>query len=171
MKTIKEVAETLNVSKNSLEKRLKREPLKSLMNGHIHSHDYSHGTAKVIDEKGMDIINKAYSETQTTATAIPPTIAMTTATAIDKTLEILQEQLKIKDSEIDRLHEQIIQAQKELAVEREHNRTQAEKLIVITDHAQQLQAHMQQQTTEKKPKLLERLFKKKKQNEDNKEDL
>jgi DNA-binding transcriptional MerR regulator len=126
MKTIKEAADRLGISKEALRKRISREPLKSALKDYI---TVKNGT-KFLADKGMDIIMDASMDKADTSmdsnTDAPATIttnAMDTPdkpmdvsmdkadTSMDKLYDILKDelaaknkQLEIKDKQIDELN-------------------------------------------------------------------
>jgi hypothetical protein len=69
MKTIKQIADELGVTKDSLKKRLNREPLKNAVEPHLETVN----GIKYITEKGCEIIKNAYTSSGDTAETSPGT--------------------------------------------------------------------------------------------------
>jgi hypothetical protein len=69
MKTIKQIADELGVSKDALRKRISREPLKINIEPHIEIKD----GAKYINSAGVDIIRNAYLSTTDDPMDVPTT--------------------------------------------------------------------------------------------------
>ncbi|MCL1901480.1 MAG: hypothetical protein FWG51_03670 [Firmicutes bacterium] len=135
-KTILQIANEIGVSKQAIQKRLTREPLKSSIQAYIKVVD---GT-KQIDDIGETLIKSAFSEnssidvhkdTSTDKTDVPIDVHSEIIGLLTSNLEIIQNQLLEKDRQITKL-------QAELSEERKHGREIADKLAVLANNAQQL---------------------------------
>ena len=156
-KTIKQIADELGVTKQAVQKRLSREPLYTSIQPYISTI----GTTKYIETAGEALIKSAFqnNDRQPSNDVVNPSID-SNKTSIDKnnsltidtnnqlpttdiykdTLmdilskqsETLKQQLEIKDRQIEQL-------QNELITERQHNRSQSDKLAVLATQAQTLQ--------------------------------
>jgi hypothetical protein len=111
MKTIKQLADELGVSKDSLRKRISREPLKSMVEPYVTMEN----NAKYVTNKGVDIImdsmDKSVDVSMDTARKGMdiPTNSMdktmdTSMDNMDKLISILQSQLDGKDKQIEELN-------------------------------------------------------------------
>lgn len=184
MKTIKQIAEEIGVSKQSVQKRISREPLYTQLSACI---QLVHST-KYIDENGEKLIKSAFEKNVSIDKDVDVSIDMgidkedlsidksidKNVASIDKdqssyiadaVIEMLKEELESKN----RLIEQL---QKELSEERRYIREQSDKLIVLTDTAQKLHAGtiQQQLIKEQKPEKTKKIsffgfFKKNKEKE------
>lgn len=150
MKTIKQIADEIGVSKQAVQKRIAREPLCTSIQAYISTHE----GIKYIDEAGENLIKSAFTKIQPTTTYtdisidIPdnqqPTVHSAVHTDIHseilKTLQenllILQEQLKVKDKQIEDLENDKRELHEEMKVEREHSWQQADKLAELTRNSQ-----------------------------------
>ena len=92
MKTIRQIADEIGVSKQAVQKRMSREPLYT----HIQKHITLNGNTMYIDETGERLIKSAFDETET------PTI-YTDVHNIYTIIRILEEQLIRKDKQIEEL--------------------------------------------------------------------
>ena len=138
-KTIKQIADELGVTKQAVQKRLSREPLYTSIQPYI----ATVGTTKYIEDDGETLIKSAFqnndrqpsdnlsmdNNNQLPTTNIPKDTLMD---ILSKQSETLKQQLEIKDRQIEQL-------QKELITERQHNRSQSDKLAVLATQAQTLQ--------------------------------
>ena len=91
MKTIRQIAEEIGVTKQAIEKRISREPLHT----QTQTHSHTKGNAIYIDEAGEILIKYAFRKIVTI-----DKIANQNADTNVKFTKFLQEQLKIKDSQI-----------------------------------------------------------------------
>lgn len=99
-KTIKQLAEELGISKQALQKRLTREPLKTSIQPYI----YTSNNTKYIQTEGERLIKAGFS------TSIPAdnvSIDKSIDKTIDKAIAALTAQLESKDKQIAELHKQI----------------------------------------------------------------
>lgn len=107
MKTIKQIADEIGVTKQALQKRLTREPLKSCLYPYI---DTKSGT-KYIALEGEKLIRAAFGADTPTAASIP--VSIPTGTDVDSAVysafEALREQLQVKDA-------QLMEKDKQLAI-------------------------------------------------------
>lgn len=150
MKTIKQIADEIGVSKQAVQKRISREPLCTSIQEYISTCE----GVKYIDETGENLIKSAFAKTQPTTSDIDvpvdipdnqqPNVHSDVHTDVHseilKTLQenllILQEQLKVKDKQIDDLENNNRELHEEMKVEREHSRQQADKLAELTRNSQ-----------------------------------
>ena len=167
-KTIKQIADELGVTKQAVQKRLSREPLYTSIQPYISTvgttkYIEAAGEAMIksefqsndrqpsdnlksnvdnlsIDNKTMSIdeakmpIDNADKSSIDTDNQLPTTNIDkdTLMDILSKQSETLKQQLEIKDRQIEQL-------QKELITERQHNRSQSDKLAVLATQAQTLQ--------------------------------
>ena len=126
MKTIKQIADELGVSKQAVHQKRKRkelstalQPFTSMIDGVIY-----------IDTDGESIIKSAFLSPDR-----KPVDGVFTSTVDGQKLlyDILKAELAVKN-------EQIATLQSELAAERQHNREQSDKLAVLAEQAQMLHA-------------------------------
>lgn len=162
-KTIKQIADEIGVSKQAVQKRIAREPLRSSVYASIDKV----GGVLYIAYTGEMLIKQAFSEKECIQVADnQPTTTYTPAYIPNEPLyEILKVELEAKNKQIEEL-------QKALEKEREHSREQSKQMAVLADQSQKLQlAQMQPQLTEgekeismneqqEKQGLLSRLFRK-----------
>ena len=115
MKTIKQIADEIGVSKQAVQKRMAREPLYTRLSVCIHLI----GNSKHIDENGEILIKQAFAgftEKQSTTVSIDTSIDVadnqSTTVSIDvadvvvvlqATIDTLQKQLEVKDRQIEEL--------------------------------------------------------------------
>ena len=106
MKTIKQISEELGVSKQAIQKRIFRAPLREDLQGHISIKD---GT-KYIDDDGVVIIKTAYGAVDIpTDTTIDAAIDQGIDTSMDdvghigKLIAMLQKELDLKNKQIEDL--------------------------------------------------------------------
>ena len=153
MKSIKEIATGIGVSKQAVWQRVKRSTELSAMlaehsktiNGKVYIDEvlemrileqyparYVDETSVNVDETSVNIgvnVDKTAANVDETAVNVDET-----SININKLLiETLQQQLAFKDKQIEKL-------ETELSEERQHSRNLSDRLIVLTDQAQQLQA-------------------------------
>lgn len=167
-KTIKQIADELGVTKQAVQKRLSREPLctsvqpyistvgstkyidgdgENLIKSAFQSNDRQPSDNLKSNVDNLSINNKTMSidEAKTSIDNADkssidtdnqlPTTDIPKDTLMDillKQSETLKQQLEIKDRQIEQL-------QKELITERQHNRSQSDKLAVLATQAQTLQ--------------------------------
>jgi DNA-binding transcriptional MerR regulator len=179
MKTIKQVADELGITKDTLRKRISREPLKSNIKPHI----IIKGNTKYFTDTGVDIVtdvsmDKGMDTTNLSMDTslensihenndIPSTIDKTDVdipmdknmdVSMDKLFEILQTELEIKNSQLEVKDKQIMELNLRLAEitevaatsQRLHAGTLQQQLITSTDE----DTH----TNEQEPKPSKRRF-------------
>lgn len=150
-KTIRQIADEIGVSKQSVQKRLSREPLCTSVAPYISTVD----GVKYIAVDGEKLIKQAFFKSGIDNLSIDKndvSIDKVDGLSIDKndvsidknsdytpiievlqaTIDTLQGQLEVKDKQIEQLRA-------ELAEERQHSRQQADKIAVIADQSQKLQ--------------------------------
>ena len=133
MKTIRQIADEIGVSKQAVFKKIKREPLSTSLQGFTTTVD----GRLMVSVDGEKLIKQAFSggEVSTTDNQLPPTESDEKTVEVDgqnALYEILKMELQAKN-------EQIAALQAELSKERQHSREQAEKIAVLADQAQKLQ--------------------------------
>lgn len=97
MKTIKQIADEIGVSKQAVQKRITREPLAS----RIQPHTSNRGQTKYIDVHGEMLIFNAFKSNTVDAVADNPT------TKTDNIVYILQHELEVKNRQIEAQSAQI----------------------------------------------------------------
>lgn len=165
-KTIKQIADELGVSKQAVQKRIAREPLRSSVYAYIDKV----GGVLYIAYTGEMLIKQAFSGGDRIQVADNQADNLYTHLYTSETplYDILKGELEAKNKQIEELTA-------ELAKEREHSREQSERMAVLADQAQKLQlAQMKPQLTDggadpqaetppqEKPSLFHRLFGKEK---------
>ena len=133
MKTIRQIADEIGVSKQAVFKKIKREPLSTSLQGFTATVD----GRLMVSVDGEKLIKQAFSggKVSTTDNQLPPTESDEKTVEVDGQnawYEILKMELQAKN-------EQIAALQAELSKERQHSREQAEKIAVLADQAQKLQ--------------------------------
>ena len=133
MKTIRQIADEIGVSKQAVFKKIKREPLSTSLQGFTATVD----GRLMVSVDGEKLIKQAFSggEVSTTDNQLPPTESDEKTVEVDgqnALYEILKMELQAKN-------EQIAALQAELSKERQHSQKQAEKIAVLADQAQKLQ--------------------------------
>ena len=136
MKTIRQIADEIGVSKQAVFKKIKREPLSTSLQGFTATVD----GRLMVSVDGEKLIKQAFSggEVSTTDNQLPPTESDEKTVEVDgqnALYEILKMELQAKN-------EQIAALQAELSKERQHSQKQAEKIAVLADQAQKLQQLM-----------------------------
>ncbi len=125
MKTIKQIADELGVSKTAVRKKIENLGLRSSLQ--------KNGNQFAINEEQEMLIKSAFSENEV-ETKIENEVSEKTETLrlVSGMVSTLTEQLKEKDR-------QIAELTAELALERQHSREQSDRLAVLADQAQKLQ--------------------------------
>ena len=135
MKTIRQIADEIGVSKQAVFKKIKREPLSTSLQGLTATVDGK----LMVEVDGEKLIKQAFSEIAPSTTDNQLTVEVD---GQNRLYEILERELQAKN-------EQIVALQAELSKERQHSREQAERIAVLADQAQRLQlAQMQPQQIE-----------------------
>lgn len=129
LKTIKQVADGLGVSKQTVYRYVKRECINEVL---------QEGGVMYIDEALQNRIEEWFLKNATSDEASHDSLHDAGKDAarselLEETIKVFREQLEAKDQQIKSLH-------KELATEREHARHQSVELAKLADQAQQLQA-------------------------------
>lgn len=117
MKTIKQIADELGVSKQAVRKKITPEIGNQFT--------VTKGNTVYISEQGETIIKSAFTK------SIGNQVTSNETVTIDKLVTILQEDIKAKN-------QQIADLTAELAREREHSRETSDKLAKLTENAQTL---------------------------------
>lgn len=142
MKTIKQIADEVGVSKQAVQKRISRDPLCTSIQPYISTV----GSTRYIDDVGVNLIKKAFLQKR--ATTPDADIHMDKTTTVDTLVVMLQKELDLKNLQIADLTETIKTLSQSINAN-QHN-SLAETLIAGQD--QQLL------TSSKKPGLFGRLF-------------
>lgn len=108
MKTVKQIADELGVSKQAVQKRIAREPLYTRLSPHIFYVDRT----KYIDENGVNIIKSAYEagytkREQSDSSTDVANNRYTKKNNFSDLMSILQAQLEAKDRQLDAKDKQI----------------------------------------------------------------
>lgn len=122
MKTIKQIADELGVSKTAVRKKIENLGLRSSLQ--------KNGNQFAIDENQEKLIKSAFVESETETKT--ETNSQTKTETVSVLVSMLQLELQAKN-------EQIAALTAELALERQHSREQSERLAVLADQAQKLQ--------------------------------
>jgi len=145
MKTIAELAAEIGVSKQAIHQKIKQEPLST----DLRQFTSMDGNTLTVDESGENLIKSAFSNVKVTVSTT------------DKLIESMQSQIDLLTAQNEKLLEQ-------LNSEHEHSREQTDKIIslterlaMLTENAQKLQAAQLTDGSSKKPGLFSRLFNKK----------
>jgi len=102
MKTISEIAKLCGVSRQSIYSKVNSKSLQGLLTGHIHKNDKGF---TVFDDEGVNIISCQYDSQFTVKNE---SIDCKPDSKLDsEIIEILKEQIKIKDNRIDTLMNQM----------------------------------------------------------------
>lgn len=157
MKTVRQIAEEIGVSKQAVFKKMKRQPLSTSLRGLTTTVD----GRLLVSVDGENLIKQAFSHSEPSTKvdevddnhfmAVDGLVDAPSTEIKEKSAEVsgqnsLYEILKL---ELQAKNEQIAELQSELSEERRHSREQAEKIIVLADQAQKLQlAQMKPQLTD-----------------------
>ena len=166
MKTIRQIANEIGVSKQAIFKKMKCEPLSTSLQG-LTTTVYGKLMVSVDGEK---LIKQAFFKDEPSTNHQPvdggwrqPVDGRLTVSVdgedpgeeaflesacqkedaflavLESTIDALKNQLAAKDKQIEDMQKQVDRLYEELAEERKHGREQAEKLAVLADQAQRLQ--------------------------------
>ena len=143
MKTIRQIADEIGVSKQAVFKKIKREPLSTSLQGLTATVDGK----LMVEVDGEKLIKQAFSEIAPSTTDNQLTVEVDglvdepSTKSEEKTAEVDgQNRLyEILERELQAKNEQIAALQAELSKERQHSREQAERIAVLADQAQRLQ--------------------------------
>jgi len=130
-KTIKQIADELGVSKQAVVKRIDNLGLRSKLAKNGNQYLIDDTTEKLIKSGTLKQIESTPSSSQLVSTLLSQ-------------VDTLKQQLDVKDEQLKAQQEQITALQAELERERQHARGQSDKLAVLADQAQQLQAAAEQ---------------------------
>ena len=166
MKTIRQIANEIGVSKQAIFKKMKCEPLSTSLQGLTTTVDGK----LMVSVDGEKLIKQAFFKDEPSINHQPvdggwrqPVDGRLTVsvggedpgdeaflecarqkedaflTVLESTIDALKNQLAAKDKQIEDMQKQVDRLYEELAEERKHGREQAEKLAVLVDQAQRLQ--------------------------------
>lgn len=138
MKTIKQIADEIGVSKQAIQKRISHEPLYTNIKPFLSTV----GGIRYIDVGGENLIKSAYQNNnrQPVADNLPTNQATTTDNQI---IKFLQQQLEIKDKQIDDMRRQLEEERthsRELAA---RSQEQADKIILLVEQGQEIAKNAQ----------------------------
>ena len=111
MKTIRQIAGEIGVSKQAIQKRIAREPLYT----RIYPYLYTTKGTKYIDETGEDIIKSAFNKNESTTPSIDKSNVSTDKidnqnTQMDMVINMLKEELEIKNEQIKELNTRLAES-------------------------------------------------------------
>lgn len=131
-KTIKQIAEEIGVSKQAVRDEIAKQGLQSSLR--------KNGNQFAIDEELEKLIKSAF-DGRTIAKLNAKTLQSKTQskTQSEKTVDVLLKQSEMLQNELEIKNKQIEELNAELAKEREYSRKQSEKLALLADQAQKLQ--------------------------------
>ena len=166
MKTIRQIANEIGVSKQAIFKKMKCEPLSTSLQGLTTTVDGK----LMVSVDGEKLIKQAFFKDEPSTNHQPvdggwrqPVDGRLTVSVdgedpgeeaflesacqkedaflavLESTIDALKNQLATKDKQIENMQKQVDRLYEELAEERKHGREQAEKLAVLADQAQRLQ--------------------------------
>ncbi len=132
MKTIRQIADEIGVSKQAVFKKIKREPLSTSLQGLTTTVD----GRLMVSVDGENLIKQAFlgHEPSTTDNQLTAEVD-----GENRLYEILEKELQAKNEQIAAQQAEIANLQGELSAERQHSREQAERIAVLADQAQRLQ--------------------------------
>ena len=137
-KCVKQLADEFGVSKTAIRKRFtaefKAQYVETNPDGSLQVNDEG---CKLIEESLQKPLQTAQTKVSETSEnqGLQETVA-----AQKETVAILKGQLDIKDEQIKAMSDQMAALQAELERERQHSRDLSDRLVVLTDQAQQLHA-------------------------------
>lgn len=144
MKTIKQIAEEIGVSKQAIFKKIKKEPLSTSLQGFISTID----GRLMVSVDGETLINQEFVKKQ------PPMVAdnqpTTSTQQVDRLIAMLKEELKAKDDQISRLSDQLDTQLQQKDKQLDEKDKQILEVTKLLDQQQQLQMKLQLQLEEKK---------------------
>jgi len=173
MKTISEIAKQIGVSKSAIHKKLRVEPLKTLLQNNISTI----GNKILLDENAENILKSTFSgKTPTDIEEIEENenqvddIVHEIHNKTNPVDEISANFISSLQNQVTNLTTQIEKLQEELSKEREHSREQADRIIQLAEQGQKLAENAQtlhamenvkpQLSNEKKRGLFKFFFKK-----------
>ena len=112
MKTIRQIADEIGVSKQAVFKKIKREPLSTSLQGLTATVD----GRLMVEVDGEKLIKQAFSEIAPSTKNAEKTAEVDgVISVLQATIDTLQEQLEVKDQQIEKLTEALLAAQKTAA--------------------------------------------------------
>lgn len=140
MKTLKQIADMLSIDKQKIYRYIKR--------NHISEALQKNGVMYYDETVETEIIRNFSQENHISEAHQKHISEAVNDTVIEVVINMLKNELNVKNSQIENLQAQIIDLQSELAKEREQNREQTEKLFALAENTQKLHAGtIQQQLT------------------------
>ena len=108
MKTIRQIAEEIGVSKQAVQKRIAREPLYTRLSPYL----YTEKGTKYIGKAGESIIKSAFNKNEPTTSSIDASIDETNNqnTQMDIVINMLKEELEIKNEQIKELNARLAES-------------------------------------------------------------
>lgn len=165
MKTIKQIADELGVSKQAIQKRIKRQPLYTRLYPCIHLI----GNTKYIDETGELLLQSEFSTTKSTTVSIDMSIDKIdnqSGTFFDgiipllqHNLEVLQKQLETKDKQIEELNLRLSESNSALVIAQQT--AQAAQALHAGTIQKAIESGSKEEVDPERPRLFQRLFNKK----------
>lgn len=144
MKTIKQIADEIGVSKQAIFKKIKKEPLSTSLQGFISTVD----GRLIVSVDGETLITNEFRKKQpSTVVDNQPT---TKTQQIDSLIAMLREELKAKDDQISRLSDQLDTQLQQKDKQMEEKDKQISEVTKLLDQQQQLHMKLQLQLDEKK---------------------
>ena len=157
MKTIKQIADEIGVSKQAVHKKIKQEPLSTSLQGL----SINHGKGLQFPADGEKLIKQAFEKNEATTSkpSKPTTVNRHSVDMVDKLIESLQGQIKTLTDQNKDLREQ-------LNKEREHSRGQADNITGLATELSRLANNAQQlhaiESVKQPPQLTDELTAQKK---------
>ena len=149
-KTLKQIADELGISKDKVKYQARKLPTSCTLKD---------GGVTYLTEQGVAEIRRLLDADPEPDAPEPLQQADPMVEVLKATLDLLQKQLAEKDKQIAEKDALIQKIQDELAREHQHSREQADKMAVLADQAQHLQAlGAQKQLVATKKKFLAGLF-------------
>jgi predicted DNA-binding protein YlxM (UPF0122 family) len=130
MKTIREIANEIGVSKQAIYKKMKKEPLSTSLQGLSTKTD----NGLQVCLQGETLIKAEFAEkSQSTVVSQPQ------STVDNEVVDILRENLATLQAQLNEKDNQIAALTTQLDDERKHAREQSDKFAILADQAQKLQ--------------------------------
>lgn len=147
MKTIKQIADELGVSKQAVFKKIDNLGLRKQLT--------KNNNQWLIDEKAESIIKNAFSPTKKAASGSP-----TDSQLVDSLVAMLQKELEVKNKQIDELNSRLAESQRLLdqAQQLQAFAEQKARLLEKKEEETGKEAEGQQPETEEKKSFFKRIF-------------
>ena len=137
MKTIKQIAGEIGVSKQAVHQKIKKEPLSTALQPFTSTID---GVKHILVD-GEKLIKQAFdTKSPSTVDVNEPSTVNDSLTVVDgAVIDILRENLSLLQAQLSEKDKQISNLSAQLDEERQHSREQSDKFAVLADQAQKLQ--------------------------------